>query len=425
VELILNTPFELRLLILFVVGCVAGSVCNWAIYSFAYHARPISPWSKQPAAAPPRRLMDRIPVFGWLGLARESSLFGRGFWIRPLALELFAGVLLAALYWWEVDAHGLLSERLARLYRFAAFHQFADLLVHANYLAHAILVLLMLVASFIDLDEKTIPDAVTIPGTLAGLIVLSICPLARLPEEITIAIAGEAAPWMANMQLASPRDFPASLSGTSAARGLVLGLGCYLFWCFALLPRSWRMRRGWRLAMRMFVARMAKERFTRLVAALAAAGVAGIVWAWWLGGERWQSLLSALVGLAVGAAVVWSVRIIGRYALRKEAMGFGDVTLLAMIGTFLGWQACLFVFFLAPFAGLVLGLVNWIVHGEHELAFGPYLCLGALFVIIAWAGIWEWASPFFGIPWLVPGAMILCMIVMLVLLTGVRQLRRG
>ena len=175
--------------------------------------------------------------------------------------------------------------------------------------------------------------------------------------------------------------------------------------------------------MRMFVARMAKERFTRLVAALAAAGVAGIVWAWWLGGERWQSLLSALVGLAVGAAIVWSVRIIGRYALRKEAMGFGDVTLLAMIGTFLGWQACLFVFFLAPFAGLVLGLVNWIVHGEHELAFGPYLCLGALFVIIAWAGIWEWAAPFFGIPWLVPGAMILCMIVMLVLLTGVRRLR--
>jgi len=54
--------------------------------------------------------------------------------------------------------------------------------------------------------------------------------------------------------------------------------------------------------------------------------------------------------------MIWSVRIIGGWSLGREAMGFGDVTLLAMIGTFLGWQACLLVFFLAPFAGIVIGV---------------------------------------------------------------------
>ena len=48
---------------------------------------------------------------------------------------------------------------------------------------------------------------------------------------------------------------------------------------------------------------------------------------------------------------MWAVRLIGTAALRREAMGFGDVTLMMMIGTFLGWQACSDLFFLAPFAG--------------------------------------------------------------------------
>ena len=46
--LINGVPFELRLLILFLVGCALGSLCNWAIYSLAYNPRPISPWSRPP-----------------------------------------------------------------------------------------------------------------------------------------------------------------------------------------------------------------------------------------------------------------------------------------------------------------------------------------------------------------------------------------
>ena len=60
--------------------------------------------------------------------------------------------------------------------------------------------------------------------------------------------------------------------------------------------------------------------------------------------------------MAVGAAVIWTIRFIASVILKREAMGFGDVTLMAMIGAFLGWQAVIIVFFLSPFAGAVVGV---------------------------------------------------------------------
>src|SRR6185295_3432257 len=56
--------------------------------------------------------------------------------------------------------------------------------------------------------------------------------------------------------------------------------------------------------------------------------------AWQGGGMLWPGILHSLCGLAIGGCIVWAVRISGTLALKKEAMGFGDVTLLAMIGAF-------------------------------------------------------------------------------------------
>ena len=61
--------------------------------------------------------------------------------------------------------------------------------------------------------------------------------------------------------------------------------------------------------------------------------------------------------------LVRGVRLISEIVLRllrfsrlteiEEAMGLGDVDLLAMIGAFMGWRAAILTFFLAPFFGLV------------------------------------------------------------------------
>ncbi len=64
-----------------------------------------------------------------------------------------------------------------------------------------------------------------------------------------------------------------------------------------------------------------------------------------------------------------------------ESMGGGDVKLLAMIGAFLGWQAAVFVFFLAPFFGAVIGIINLLAKKDHTIPYGPFLSLAAIFAL--------------------------------------------
>jgi len=63
-------------------------------------------------------------------------------------------------------------------------------------------------------------------------------------------------------------------------------------------------------------------------------------------------------------------------------MGGGDVKLLAMIGAFLGWQRALMTFFIAPFLGIVIGVINLIVKKDHTIPYGPFLSLAALISIL-------------------------------------------
>ena len=92
-----------------------------------------------------------------------------------------------------------------------------------------------------------------------------------------------------------------------------------------------------------------------------------------------RSLLASLVGLAVGGGVTWGVRIAGSVIFRKEAMGFGDVKLMAMIGAFVGWQGSLLTLFLGCVFGSVVGVILLLRSGHSaRIPFGPYLAMGAL-----------------------------------------------
>jgi leader peptidase (prepilin peptidase) / N-methyltransferase len=403
-NLILAIPMPLRLALLFVLGACAGGVVNWAIYSLAWNSRKISPWSRRDPSAPPRRLADRLPIVGWLGLRRESSLHGRGFWIRPMLLEIIVGIGFAALYWWEIGEAGLLPpgqpQPLPR-----------DVLtvLHFEFAAHLVLIGLMLAGSMIDFDEKTIPDEITLVGTLIGLLMAAAWPKTLLPDFI----AGVPVP----LHLASPNDWPAVLGGAPSRYSLVLGLACWLGWCMGVFPWSWHRRHGWRRALQLCWARICREPLT-LVAIL---GVPAIVALWHSGGTHWQGLLTALVGMAASGGLVWAVRVVCSAVLQREAMGFGDVTLMAMLGAFLGWQACLMIFFLAPFAGMVLGIVRLLLFRDKEIPYGPFLCLAALFVVIRWDAIWSYTLHVFAVGWLVP-AVILCCPPLMALMLGVWRL---
>ena len=67
-----------------------------------------------------------------------------------------------------------------------------------------------------------------------------------------------------------------------------------------------------------------------------------------------------------------------------ESMGGGDVKLLAMIGAFMGWQMAILTFFLAPFLGIVIGIINLVAKKDHTIPYGPFLSIAAL-VTLFWA----------------------------------------
>jgi leader peptidase (prepilin peptidase)/N-methyltransferase len=406
--MILAIPLSLRLLCLFCAGVILAGFVNLGVYRLAWNQRSFSPWSAPPGAGARRHWLDRIPLLGWWALRRESPLHGRGFWIRPLLVELATGLLFAGLYVCETEwgrTLALVANGIPPRADFLSDN--LPLVLHARYASHVILVSLMLVASLIDIDEKTIPDAITIPGTLVGLALALLYPWSLLA-------AGE---WFANgslhvefLTLASPQTWPDALRGLPLAKGLAIALGCWTLWCVGLLPRRWNTRHGWTTALRVFFHRLRVEPMTysMLLMGLVGAATIGLVAAL-APAAHWAALLTALVGMAGGGAVIWIVRVIGTAALRREAMGFGDVTLLAMIGAFVGWQAALLIFFLAPFAGLVVGLAQWIFHGEHEIPYGPFLCLAAVILIVDWPAVWEWGFGIFQMGGLVPALLAGCL----------------
>ena len=134
-------------------------------------------------------------------------------------------------------------------------------------------------------------------------------------------------------------------------------------------------------------------------------------------------MLTSLLGLAVSGGLVWGVRIVGTAALNREAMGFGDVTLMMMVGTFLGWQAGIVIFFISPFAGIIVSVVLLVTRSEDVIPYGPFLCLGALFVIVRWADIWNRCQFAFQVGWLMPAVLISCIALLGVMLAVWQQIK--
>jgi prepilin signal peptidase PulO-like enzyme (type II secretory pathway) len=368
-----------------VAACVAGQL-NRGIYRLAWHKRSISPWDAPPPGVGPRSWRDRLPVIGWWFLRREQSVHGSGFWIRPALVELSFIMGLAALYAFELGG-GLLPIGAIAPPSSVLRWQFAN---------HACLLALMVVATFIDLDEKTIPDEITVTGTLLAVVLACVSPEAALPVWTATVPPIPVSP----LRLTAPEAWRASLDGHV---GWWMAIGCILGGWYALLPKTLWYRGGARKFLRYWGASLWRHRFSPKLSILAGATAIATTFVWGRGGAAWQAVLSAWTGMAVAATVVWLVRIVGSAALGQEAMGFGDVTLLGMIGAFLGWQPALLVFFFAPFTGVLLALCQWLVTGRKDIAYGPFLCLAALLLIVAWAEVWPgWGLPVFRLGWLVP-----------------------
>lgn len=105
-----------------------------------------------------------------------------------------------------------------------------------------------------------------------------------------------------------------------------------------------------------------------------------------------RGLLWSSLGALSGWFLLWAAAVLGKFLLKKEAMGFGDVKLLGAIGAFLGTKAVLFTILASSLIGSVAGIIMVIVGKkkmQSRIPYGPYLALAAVIWILWGSLIWN------------------------------------
>jgi leader peptidase (prepilin peptidase)/N-methyltransferase len=357
----------------FVMGAVVGSFLNVCIYRLPWEKSVIWPASHCPECLSAIAPRDNIPILSWLALRGECRSCHVRIPVRYALVELLVGVLFVGVYIADIGRGGLGP------FAGPAFAQLGY---------HLILVAFLVAAIFTDVDYQVIPDPITFNGMLLGLALGALFPDVRQPPAgptqpgtmnswdgaypaIVWALAGWVAgwilQWLTRAIFGSPSESTEKPAETESGVVYLLELGWPLVGAVA----------GWELGL------------------LSRAG-------------PWGGLVVGVQGLVIGGGLVWFFRVFGGLMFRKEAMGFGDVTLLAMIGSFLGWQAAVLSFFIGSFLGLVPALWKILVllaklitrrksrARDRELPFGPYMGMAALLLVLTWSRVWpNWAAPVF------------------------------
>ena len=108
--------------------------------------------------------------------------------------------------------------------------------------------------------------------------------------------------------------------------------------------------------------------------------------------------LDGLIGAVVGGGLLLAVYGTWYLLRRTEGLGLGDVKMLAMIGAFLGWQGAIEALMAGTLLASAVALGTMLLGRlgmQHKMAFGPFLAVGAVGVMLAvGAGFDPW-------PWLV------------------------
>lgn len=105
-----------------------------------------------------------------------------------------------------------------------------------------------------------------------------------------------------------------------------------------------------------------------------------------------RALLWSSLGTLAGWFLLWGAAVLGKFLLKKEAMGFGDVKLLGAIGAFLGTKAVLFTILASSLIGSLAGLTMIAMKKtkmQNRIPYGPYLALGAVIWILWGQLLWQ------------------------------------
>jgi leader peptidase (prepilin peptidase)/N-methyltransferase len=185
---------------IFVTGLAFGSFLNVCIYRLPLGLDAIWPRSACPKCKQPIAFYDNVPVLSWLILRGRCRRCGIRISLRYLLVELLVGVLFVSCYWY-----------------------FGLTLASLKYCSFAFLLLGLI---FTDAETKLLPNALTVPGIVLGLVFSLVVPVNDLASQFAPGIVNLPVSADISIRLFSLLD---SLLGAAVGASFIYGAGA-IYW---------------------------------------------------------------------------------------------------------------------------------------------------------------------------------------------------
>ncbi len=94
----------------------------------------------------------------------------------------------------------------------------------------------------------------------------------------------------------------------------------------------------------------------------------------------------SVAGGIVGGGTLFGIGWLGKIIFRKDAMGWGDIMLLAAVGALWGPKVALLTFFFGSLTATLGAIILALLHrlnADHYIPFGPFLALGLWVAVLA------------------------------------------
>lgn len=340
------------LLMLFLLGSAVGSFLNVCIVRLPQGRSLIRPASCCGQCGKPIRWQDNIPLLSYWRLRGRCRACGVPFSMRYFWIELLTGCLFVVIFHLEIARnihHFQVWSWYDNDYQFVLMRMF-DPQQWFVFSSRAILGCLLIVATMCVWEQGRVPGRVTAIGVFLGLLAAVMFPW----------------PWP---------DPPSQGIASPGTNGIIWGREDRAF--------SWGPRIG----------AMPSDQPWWQGDVTPCQGL--YPWPVWgpppehpAGGSRTLGLATGLAGILVGAVSMALLRLLCNIGTGTRLLGWGETSLLAMAGGFLGWQPIVAAMLLALLPGLATVTWQW-RRGQRQASLVGWLTAS---VVCVWFG-WYWIGP--------------------------------
>ena len=102
---------------------------------------------------------------------------------------------------------------------------------------------------------------------------------------------------------------------------------------------------------------------------------------------------SYVIGFFAGGLPLLLIALFCAYVLKKDAMGGGDIKLMAFCGLIIGWKLVITAYLIGVVAGAVFGLILMALNKRKRsdaIPFGPFLSLGVVLSVFFGDALINW-----------------------------------